>query len=117
MLIVASNNLLGLVFYIPFLLLTGEPFRALSGVELTIVVLVSLVVNTFSYVIFSAGLQSVKTLDASLITLIEPLMNPILVILVLREIPASMDILILFIILSSLVLDLVHSHTVLIQRR
>ena len=117
LLVVASNNLLSLMFYIPFLFLLNEPFRALSGSEITAVILVALCVNTLSYVIFSAGMRTVKALDASFITLLEPMMNPVFVILILKEVPSAPDLIILALILGSLVVELMQSQKYIAHRR
>lgn len=117
MLIVALNNVVSLMFYIPFLFLFDEPIRALSTYEILVVIFVAIFVNSLSYVIFSAGLRSVNALQASFITLIEPVMNPILVIFILKEIPPVPDLFILAVILSSLVLELIQSQKFMIQRR
>lgn len=62
---------------------------ALTGSELGILAVMGVVQLGLPYFLFSKGLQSVSLQEASLIALIEPVLNPIWVALAVGEIPSS----------------------------
>lgn len=117
MMVVGSNNLISIFFYFPYIILLNEPLRTLTPFEILIVIGVSLFVNTLSYVMFSRGLKRIEPLTASFITLIEPVMNPILIMIILREVPEQLDLVILIIILGSLIIELLRSQNLAYKRR
>ncbi|WP_020612543.1 DMT family transporter [Sediminispirochaeta bajacaliforniensis] len=75
--------------------------------ELFIIFFASVTVNVVSYILFGLGIKSISSLEASCITLIEPVMNPLWVLLILGEAPSLTDVLFLLIIIVSLLLEVV----------
>jgi len=59
-----------------------------------------------SYILYAAALKRVKPLRAATISLIEPILNPVLVFLLLHEVPSSLAILGAVAILGAIMMDL-----------
>lgn len=59
-----------------------------------------------SYILYAAGLRRVKPLRAATVSLIEPILNPLLVFLLLHEVPSRLGIAGAITILGAIVLDL-----------
>lgn len=82
------------------------PFIIRADFDMTSVI-VLLVLGVFqlgiSYILFSEGTRYVSALEASLITLVEPLLNPIWVVLFKNEVPSVFTILGGFIVIAAMV--------------
>ena len=104
------GNLMIVIAMVPFLIL-NPPF--VSGVDFAAVAYLGIFQIGIAYVLFTNGLaKGVRSLDASIIGFIEPLLNPVWVFLFLDERPTRWAVLGGAIILSGVLL-----HTLLMQRR
>jgi len=104
------GNLIIVAAMLPLLLLSVP---VISGTDLAAVAYLGIFQIGIAYVLFTNGLsRGVRSLDASIIGFIEPLLNPIWVLLFLGERPTRWAVIGGTIILSGVLL-----HTLLMQRR
>ncbi len=104
------GNVIIVITMAPFLIISPP---AVSGIDFTAVAYLGIFQIGIAYVLFTNGLaRGVRSLDASIIGFIEPLLNPIWVLIFLGERPSRWALLGGAIILSGVLL-----HTFLMQRR
>ena len=72
---------------LPVLLRFNEPMISMAGVYG--IIILGVVQMGFSYICFSEGILLCESISASLISMVEAILNPILVALVLNEIPSA----------------------------
>jgi drug/metabolite transporter (DMT)-like permease len=81
--VLGTNNALVALLLLPFL----GPEPAATGVDVGLMVLMGVVQLGIPYLLFFMALQRVPAREGALITLLEPLLNPIWVALVVGEMP------------------------------
>jgi drug/metabolite transporter (DMT)-like permease len=79
------NNLGGAITLGIVMLAASGALPALNGAQLAVLVLFGVVQMAIPYALFARGLRVVGAAEAGLISLVEPILNPVLVWLVLRE--------------------------------
>jgi drug/metabolite transporter (DMT)-like permease len=84
--IVAFNNLGCAVLLIPVMLLLGRPIMAMPW-QISLVLACGVIQLGIPYVLFQLGLRRVSAVDASLLILLEPVLNPLWVWLAIGERP------------------------------
>ncbi len=108
--LIASNNLIsGVLFLLLSLPLAASGGFVVTGGDLWVLIISALVVNAFSYVLFARGIRYISALEASCVTLVEPVMNPVWVLLLLGERLDPFDIMFLLLIIGALLLEAVQA--------
>lgn len=79
------SHLLGSIVGLPFALQETWTISAMAGIAFLGVIQIGL-----SFILYSAAIKQVEALEATIITMLEPILNPLLVFWVLSEVPGQL---------------------------
>lgn len=103
---VAITNGISTILFLLLSFSFGLSFAVITPKELAAIAIFSVTINILSYTLYSFGVKQLTSTSVGFITLIEPIMNPLLVLLVLDEKPQFFDILFISVITLALVFEL-----------